>query len=78
MPLILPTAQNMAELLVVHHTIAKVVRMYPKSVSMGAKMPTREVRTRGSRQYPSTDAERDRVRMLEKCDDPIDDEPGGG
>jgi len=40
-------------------------------------MPTREVKTRGNKQYPSTEADRESVRVLEKCDDPID-EPGGG
>lgn len=33
-----------------HHTIARLVRRYPKRLSMGTKMPTMEVSTRGSRQ----------------------------
>ena len=66
MPVILPTAQNMALLLYVHHRIAKLVRMYPNSPSNGSAMPTNDVRTRGRRQYPRTDAERQMVRVAEK------------
>ena len=50
MPLMRPTAQNIALLLTVHHTMASDVMRYPKGVSMGAAIPISEVRTSGSRQ----------------------------
>lgn len=58
-----PTAQNMPEDEYVHQTMARQVRIYPGRVSMGKKMPTREVSTKGRRQYPSTEAERGKVRL---------------
>lgn len=70
MPLIRPTAQNIALLLVVHQTIAAVVARYPNKLSMGTKTPTSEVSTSGSKQYPSTEAERLKVNVELKCVDP--------
>ena len=67
MPRIRPTAQNIPLLLYVHHTIAADVNRYPTAVSIGSSMPTSEVSTRGRRQYPSTDAERGKVRVELRC-----------
>ncbi len=39
--------------------------MYPGNASIGRTIPTRDVRTKGRRQYPNTDAERGKVRFEE-------------
>jgi hypothetical protein len=59
-----PTAQKMPLALQVHHIMAAVLSVIPTGLSIGMKMPTRLVATSGSRQYPSTDAERANVRPL--------------
>jgi hypothetical protein len=52
----------------VHHIIAAVLNVMPTGLSIGIKIPTRLVATSGSRQYPSTDAERANVRPLGMVD----------
>lgn len=42
---------------------------YPPAESMGITTPTRLMTTRGSKQYPSTDALRGYVRELAKVED---------
>jgi hypothetical protein len=49
--------------------IAKLVNTYPSIPSMGDTTPTKLVRTSGNKQYPSTDADRVKVRVLERCED---------
>jgi hypothetical protein len=68
MLLMRPTAQNMALELYVHQKMAPLVMMYPKKVSMGMTIPTSDVMTNGSKQYPRTDAERAKVRVEAKWD----------
>jgi hypothetical protein len=64
MPFMPPTAQKMPLALHVHHMMAAVLSAIPTGLSIGMKMPTRPVASSGSRQYPSTDAERANVRLL--------------
>jgi hypothetical protein len=59
----------MPDELYVHHTIAKLVSTYPSIPSIGTTMPTKLVITRGSKQYPSTDALRGNVRVEDRCED---------
>ena len=68
-----PTAQKMPLALHVHQTIASVVSAIPMGVSIGMTMPTREVATRGRRQYPTIEADRANVR-----DDEPEEEVGSG
>lgn len=58
----------MAELLNVHQTIARLVKTYPSRPSIGTTIPTKLVITNGSKQYPSTDAERGNVNVLDRCE----------
>lgn len=66
MPLILPTAQNIPLAEYVHQRIARLVKIRPKKVFIGATTPTRLVATSGSRQYPKTLALRGNVSVAEK------------
>ena len=65
-----PTTVNMELDEYEHQTIARLVRKYPNSPSSGVTIPKIEIRTRGSRQYPSTDADRGSVSEDEKCELP--------
>jgi hypothetical protein len=54
-----------------HQTMAKLVSRYPNRLSMGITMPTIDVSTRGSRQYPNTEAERGKVSEEPKWELPL-------
>jgi len=53
-----------------HHMIDRLVRRYPNKPSRGTTIPMIATRTSGSRQYPSTDAERGNVNEDEKWELP--------
>jgi hypothetical protein len=52
----------------VHHTIAAQHTTYPPILSIGATIPIKLVNTKGSKQYPNTDALRGNVRELASAD----------
>jgi hypothetical protein len=64
----LPTTVNMELDAYAHQVIARLVRRYPKRPSSGIAIPNMATRTRGRRQYPSTEADRGYVKEERKCE----------
>jgi hypothetical protein len=62
-----PTEQKIALAEYVAHAMAADVMMYPNKLSSGTRIPISDVRQRGSRQYPSVEAERANVSVELKC-----------